>query len=62
MEYAREPELLCPKCEHARQKFRESCFCTQYGIIIGYSKTICGGFEREQVRKPEDNDAGRIDV
>ena len=62
MEYAREPDLLCMKCEHAKQRFRESCYCTKYGIIIGYSKTICGGFEREQVREPEDNDAGRNNV
>jgi hypothetical protein len=28
----------------------------KYGIIIGYSKTECRGFENEQVREQKDGD------
>lgn len=46
---------VCLSCEHAKQKHRESCYCVKYGMIIGYSKTECRGFEREQVREPENH-------
>lgn len=55
MEYAMAKKAVCLECEHARQKFKESCYCVKYGIIIGYSKTECRGFEREQVPQPEDD-------
>ena len=35
MEYARAKKAVCLECEHARQKFKESCYCVKYGIIIG---------------------------
>ena len=47
---------ICRACKHAKDKHNGSCYCTQYGIIIGYSKTQCRGFEREQVQEPEDHD------
>ena len=49
-----ETPKVCLSCGHARQKFVESCYCVLYGIIIGYSKTECRGWKREQVREPED--------
>ena len=39
---------ICTECANARQKFQESCFCVKYGIIIGYSKTNCPGFDPEE--------------
>lgn len=47
---------ICTECAHARDKFGESCFCVLYGIIIGYSKTECRGFEREQIRSGQNGD------
>ena len=47
-------EQVCRACDHAKQKFGESCYCTLYGIIIGYSKRECRGFEREQVQSDSD--------
>ena len=54
MQYSTEKEKVCPKCEHAKKKSGESCYCVKYGIIIGYSKTSCRGFEREQVQERKD--------
>ena len=28
----------CKKCKHAKDRYGESCYCTQYGIIITYGK------------------------
>lgn len=39
---------VCMECKHGKQRSGESCYCTLYGIIIGYSKTQCEGFEREK--------------
>ena len=52
---------ICPKCIYATKKFMESCYCTKYGITIGYSKTSCVSFkeaESEQVQRKE-NEKGR---
>lgn len=54
MQYRTGKEKICPKCEHAKKKSGESCYCVKYGIIIGYSKTSCRGFEREQVQERKD--------
>lgn len=35
---------ICRECEHGKQRFGGSCFCTLFGIIIGYSKTECRGY------------------
>ena len=42
-----EPDSACTDCQYAKQKFRDSCYCTRYGIIIGYSKKDCKGWEKE---------------
>lgn len=49
------PEKVCTKCAYGKRRCGDSCYCVLYGIIIGYSKTSCRGFEREQVREPENN-------
>lgn len=46
---------ICTECANARQKFQESCFCVKYGIIIGYSKTNCPGFDPEEDHDDEAN-------
>ena len=38
-------DIACMRCRNARDRFGESCYCTLYGIIIGYSKESCRGFE-----------------
>lgn len=43
------PDGVCVKCEHAKQKHNDSCYCVKYGIIIGYGKVSCDGYEDEQV-------------
>lgn len=40
----------CLDCQHARQRFRESCYCIKYGITIGYGKVSCEGYKDEQIR------------
>ena len=53
---------VCRDCIHAKDKGRNSCYCTKYGIIIGYSKIYCvshepgRGDDSEQIRKHEDGD------
>ena len=47
---------VCRDCANAKNHTGQSCYCTKYGIIIGYSKTECRGYEREQVREREDRD------
>ena len=54
MEYAKEKTKLCADCAHGRQRFRDCCYCVKYGIIIGYGKKECRGYEREQVQESED--------
>lgn len=58
-EYKRPPEKVCAVCQYGKRRCGESCYCVLYGIIIGYSKTSCRGFEREQVREPENGNQRR---
>lgn len=43
---------LCKKCQYAKDGFRDSCFCLEYGIIVTYGKTACNGYKF--MRKTED--------
>lgn len=61
MEYANAVNKLCLDCEHGKQRFKGSCYCTKYGFIIGYPKSECRGYEREQVQESK-NDCGRNHV
>lgn len=45
----------CRECAYAKNRFGGSCYCVKYGYVIGYAKTECRGFEREQVQKPQNN-------
>ena len=42
------PDGCCMNCEWAKSKFRESCYCVKYGIVIGYTKITCKGWKHEQ--------------
>ena len=45
---------VCRDCKYAKDKAGQSCYCTKYGMIIGYGKIYCVSYERgsdrEQVR------------
>lgn len=45
----------CRECAYAKNRFGGSCYCVKFGYVIGYAKTECRGFEREQVQKPQNN-------
>lgn len=51
--------MKCKGCAYARDRFGDSCFCVLYGIIIGYGKGACKGFD--EIREPEDG-SGRGDI
>lgn len=48
MDYKKE---VCKSCEFAKEKFANSCYCIKYGIIIGYSKEQCRGYEQVRQQK-----------
>ena len=45
---------VCRDCKYARDKYGGSCYCVKYGIVIGYSKKVCVGYERDEIRKQKD--------
>ena len=45
------PVNLCKGCQHSKDRFRENCYCVQYGIIISYGKKACKGYK--PMRKTE---------
>ena len=47
---------ICKRCGWSRSRMRDSCYCTKFGIIIGYSKVSCDSFKEEdgeQVQRKE---------
>lgn len=48
---------VCKECDWAKYRQSGACYCTKHGIIIGYPKMWCVGFEErkehEQVREQE---------
>ena len=36
---------ICKTCSHSKDRFKESCYCTMYGIIVTYGKKKCKGYE-----------------
>lgn len=36
---------ICKTCRNAKDRYKEACFCTQYGIIVSYGKTNCKGYD-----------------
>lgn len=44
--YVEQRHGICEHCKNAKDKRGAACYCVQYGIIIGYPKDSCRGFER----------------
>lgn len=36
---------VCCACRFSKDRFRDSCYCVQYGMIIGYGKKTCKGYK-----------------
>lgn len=48
---------ICKTCQNGKDRFRESCFCTQYGIIITYGKTKYKGYNPYPKKEKEEQRA-----
>ena len=44
---------ICKACRHSKDRFKESCYCTMYGIIISYGKKKCNSYERVKAKEEE---------
>ena len=40
------PEI-CRDCKYARDKFEGMCYCDKDGLIVGYPKFYCEGYEND---------------
>lgn len=36
---------ICKACQNGKDRFKEACYCTLYGIIVTYGKTKCKGYK-----------------
>ena len=45
---------ICKACRNSKDRFKESCYCTMYGIIVTYGKSKCKGYE--PFRKDDKNE------
>ena len=36
---------ICKTCRNSKDRFKESCYCTMYGIIVTYGKSKCKGYD-----------------
>ena len=45
---------ICKTCSHSKDRFKESCYCTMYGIIVTYGKSKCKGYEPYHKKEEED--------
>lgn len=45
---------ICKTCQHSKDRFKESCYCTMYGIIVAYGKSKCKGYEPCHKKDEED--------
>ena len=48
---------ICKTCQNSKDRYKESCFCTQYGIIVTYGKTKCKGYTPHQKKDKEEETA-----
>lgn len=39
---------ICKECAYSKDHMGGGCYCIHYGIIIGYPKPFCAGFERRE--------------
>lgn len=47
---------ICKGCRHSKDRFKESCYCTMYGIIITYGKSKCKGYDPFRKDDKDDKD------
>jgi hypothetical protein len=45
---------ICKTCSHSKDRFKESCYCTMYGIIVTYGKSKCNEYEPCHKKDEED--------
>ena len=45
---------ICKTCSNSKDRFKESCYCTMYGIIVTYGKNKCKGYEPFRKDKEEE--------
>ena len=45
---------ICKTCSNSKDRFKESCYCTMYGIIVTYGKSKCK--EYDPFRKDDKED------
>ena len=50
------PVNLCKGCQHSKDRYKESCYCVQYGIIISYGKKACKGYKAKKKMEDENDE------
>jgi hypothetical protein len=46
----------CRNCEHGKDKFKDSCYCTYYGYIQSKPKKDCRGWEEQSKDNKEEKE------
>ena len=49
--YSIKENNVCRMCRHEKDRFKDACFCTQYGIIVSYGKTACKEYKPKQKKE-----------
>lgn len=49
--YSIKENNVCRMCRHEKDRFKDACFCTQYGIIVSYGKTACKAYKPKQKKE-----------
>lgn len=47
---------ICKTCQNGKDRYKDACFCTCYGIIISYGKTACKGYNPYPKKKMEESE------
>ena len=45
---------ICKNCSNSKDRFKESCYRTMYGIIVTYGKSKCKGYDPFRKDKEEE--------
>lgn len=45
----------CTTCEHAKDKWHNSCYCTYYGYIRSKPKQDCWGYKEQEETSEKDD-------
>lgn len=46
-------EKDCRNCQHGKDRFKDSCYCTYYGYIRSKPKKDCWGWEEQSKDEKE---------